>query len=93
MRVNAGFRELAAEHPCDTVLTVTHGGVISNLLTNWLGGDPRDWRQWQAPNCAITVISADGNDGWTSIMANDVSHLPPDTRHNEDSSVYAIDGD
>lgn len=91
-RVNAGFRELAAAHPDATVLTVTHGGVISNLLTNWLGGDPRNWREWEAPNCAISVITGDGNGGWQAIMANDVSHLPGEDRFEEDGSIYAVDG-
>jgi len=93
IRIAAGFHALAAEHPNETVLTVTHGGVISNLLTNWLGGDPRDWREWEAPNCSISVLAPDENGGWQALMANDISHLPLDARFEEDSSIYAVDED
>jgi len=92
-RVDAGFRELAAEHPQETVLTVTHGGVISNLLANWIGDGPRDWRKWEAHNCAITVLSSDANGGWQAVMTNDISHLPPNARGDEDESIYAVDGE
>lgn len=89
-RVNADFSRLAAEHPDETVLLVTHGGVISNLLAQWLGDGPQDWRRWEAHNCAISVIEQDEEGCWRPILVNDISHLPPDVRVQEDGTAWAV---
>jgi broad specificity phosphatase PhoE len=73
-RVPAIYQKIADDHPDETILTVTHGGVISNLLSQWLGEGQQDWRNWEPTNCAITILDRQG-DTWHSILVNDTSHL------------------
>lgn len=73
-RVPAIYQKLVENHPGETLLTVTHGGVISNLLAQWLGEGPQDWREWEPTNCAISIL--DREDGvWNARLINDTSHL------------------
>jgi broad specificity phosphatase PhoE len=77
---------LAARHPGQTILVVTHGAFISSVLATWLGADPRNWRQYDAPNCALSVLvqefSADAGQAptWRGALVNDISHLPSSAR-------------
>ena len=89
-RIQTAFNELAASHPDETVLAVSHGGVIANLLASWLGDGPHDWRNWDTHNCAISVLETTP-DGWQGILINDISHLPPAARAAEDASIYEVD--
>ncbi|MCB0114372.1 MAG: histidine phosphatase family protein [Caldilineaceae bacterium] len=73
-RVPAAFLRLSEAHPSETLLIVTHGGVISNLLAQWLGDGPQDWARWDPANCAISVLDR-VDDGWTPTLVNDVAHL------------------
>ena len=66
---------LADRHPEQTVLVVTHGGFISNVLATWLCKSGGDWRAFDPHNCAISIVRRDG-DGWQGEVINDVSHLP-----------------
>jgi probable phosphoglycerate mutase len=75
-RVVTVFERLAAVHRNQTVLVVTHGAVIRNLLALWIGNGPDDWRRWQACNCSITMLERSGQT-WRPILLNDTSHLPP----------------
>ena len=86
-RVQAVFADLVARHPGETLLIVTHGAVISNLQASWLGAGPADWRNWEAHNCAISIIEQTGQD-WAPILINDIRHLPPAAR-NEDAHTAA----
>jgi probable phosphoglycerate mutase len=74
-RAETVVQRIVQRHPGQVVLVVTHGGVICNVLANWLGKGPADWRNWEGHNCAITVLESLG-DGWRGIMVNDTSHLP-----------------
>jgi broad specificity phosphatase PhoE len=81
-RVEAALQNLVARHPGETVLIVSHGAVIGNVLTRWLG-DGKDWRRWDPPNCSITVLergmdSHADESAWKPILVNDVSHLQGD---------------
>lgn len=73
-RVSRAFQHLANQYPGATILIVTHGAVISNLLGQWLGEGPQDWERWDAPNCAITVLEQECQ-RWRPRLVNDVSHL------------------
>lgn len=66
---------LAEQHVGQTLLVVTHGGFISSVLATWLGADARDWRTFDAHNCAISVLVQE-NTGWRGELVNDISHLP-----------------
>jgi broad specificity phosphatase PhoE len=76
-RVVTTFERLAAIHPNQTLLVVTHGAVIRNLLAVWIGNGPGDWRRWQACNCSITMLARRGQ-LWCPVVLNDTSHLPPE---------------
>lgn len=73
-RVPTTFQHLSDTHPEETLLAVTHGGVISNLLAQWLGDGPQDWLRWDPVNCAISVLDLVNNE-WSPVLVNDVSHL------------------
>lgn len=83
------FESLADRHPAETVMAVTHGGVICNVLATFLGEGPQDWQKWHPHNCAISVLQRT-DDGWTSLQVNDISHLPPDALKPEDNADYII---
>ncbi len=78
---------LARAHPNQTVLIVTHGGVICNVLASWLGAGPADWRNWEPHNCAISVLEEE-NDRWHGRLVNDISHLPAESSA-EETPVWA----
>lgn len=88
VRVLATMRHLAALHSAATVLIVTHGGVICNLLAAWLGSGPEDWRNWEPHNCAITLLQGDDT-AWQGLLVNDISHLPADAIATHDGEAYA----
>ena len=69
---------LADQYPGETLLLVTHGGVICNVLATWIGDGPQDWQSWDPHNCAISMLQLDG-DAWRAVMVNDISHLPANT--------------
>lgn len=69
------LNDLAQRHRGQNVLVVTHGAFISSVLATWLGGDPRNWRSFDPPNCAISVITR-SEAGWRGDLVNDISHLP-----------------
>lgn len=87
-RVLATIQHLAAQHPAATVLIVTHGGVICNVLAAWLGSGPEDWRHWEPHNCAITLLQGEGTQ-WQGLLVNDISHLPVDAIATHDGEAYA----
>ena len=74
-RVVTAFERLASVHPSQTVLVVTHGAVIRNLLAIWIGNGPDDWRRWQACNCSITMLER-SDQTWYPVLLNYTSHLP-----------------
>jgi probable phosphoglycerate mutase len=76
-RIVTVFERLASFHPDRTVLVVTHGGVIRNLLGLWIGNGPDDWQRWKADNCSITILERKGQ-RWYPFLLNDTSHLPPE---------------
>jgi broad specificity phosphatase PhoE len=75
-RIVTAFESLVSVHPDHTVLVVTHGGVIRNLLGLWIGHGPDDWQRWNASNCSITILERRGQT-WCPVLLNDISHLPP----------------
>jgi len=76
-RAVATVQALADQYPGETLLLVTHGGVICNVLATWVGNGPQDWQLWDPHNCAITVLQWDGK-AWRAALLNDIGHLPAD---------------
>ncbi len=86
-RVLAAMARFVGEHPAETVLVVTHGGVICNILATWLGRGPEDWRNWEPHNCAITILQHQEAQ-WHPVMVNDISHLPVEAILTPDTNAY-----
>jgi probable phosphoglycerate mutase len=78
-RATRTLEAIAARHPGQRVLAVSHGAWISSVLATWLGGDARDWRRFDAPNCAISVLVREAA-GWRGVVVNDIGHLPDHAR-------------
>ena len=78
-RATATLAALAARHPGQTVLAVSHGAFISSVLATWLGGDARNWRTFDAPNCGLSILLRSAL-GWRGELVNDISHLPRDAQ-------------
>jgi len=71
----AGLEEIARRHPGETVLIVTHGGVLSGLFRYTLGiplDAPRHFTLW---NTSLSLFFY-GDDGWKLESWGDIGHLP-----------------
>ncbi len=55
-RVLTAFREIAAKHPGQIILVVSHGGAIATALALLLEGNGSLWRKYQMANCAISEL-------------------------------------
>ncbi len=89
-RAVAVFEHLAALHPAQTVLVVTHGGLICNVLATWFGTGPGDWMRWEPHNCAISILQLEG-DQWQALLVNSTNHLPAEAIAQNDVSAYAAE--
>jgi len=78
-RAEAALNALVARHPQQTIVAVTHGGVIGAVLDAWLGDRTGDWMRWEPHNCAVSVLTCEG-DHWQGNLVNDISHLPAAAR-------------
>ncbi len=87
-RTVAVFEHLAQLHPEQTVLVVTHGGLICNVLATWFGTGPDDWRRWEPHNCAISILKSEAGE-WQALAVNSTNHLPAAAIVQNDSSAYA----
>jgi probable phosphoglycerate mutase len=74
-RAETALNALVARHPRQTIVAVTHGGVIGAVLDAWLGNHSGDWMRWEPHNCAVSLLEWDG-DRWHGLLVNDISHLP-----------------
>lgn len=88
LRAASALGEIAERHPDETVIVVTHGGFIANVLAGWLGSGPSEWRKWEAHNCAVTVLERT-TEGWRGVQVNDISHLPPEAIEHPNYLDYA----
>jgi 2,3-bisphosphoglycerate-dependent phosphoglycerate mutase len=73
------LRRLAAEHRGQSVVLVTHGGVL-DLVNRFVRGNPLELpRDFQIPNAGITWVSVTG-DRWVLEVWGDTAHLSADGR-------------
>ena len=86
-RVLQTFHQLATQYSTQTVLAVTHGGVIATALLTWLQGNPDHWRQLEPHNCALTILEYTAEQ-WQPLLVNSISHLPADAISQVDQTVY-----
>ena len=67
--------DLAHQHAGETVLAVTHGGIISCSVAYWIEGQLSEWEKWEPHNCSITILSCEEK-AWRLEAFSDVAHLP-----------------
>lgn len=74
-RIRAALNRIAAAHPNERVVVVTHGGVIGTIVSLATGSHP--FAFVGADNCSIThVVMA--SERWIIRRFNDTGHLPTD---------------
>jgi broad specificity phosphatase PhoE len=73
-RVRATADRLVAE-PCETVLAVTHGGVIRAMLCYLLGLDPRQYVVFHVGYAALAVIELFDGQGVLSALESAAAPL------------------
>lgn len=68
-------QRLAERHKGETILLVTHGGVVAFALAEWLGDGTDAFEKWAPHNCAIAAVEQNTNGGWEQIFVNNYEHL------------------
>jgi len=83
-RAVRAFEEILRHHPDETVIIVTHGGVIRCLVNNVLQRGSNHQNKgifyslgFACDNCAITVIEARDDGRLWIVSLNNTSHLEP----------------
>jgi broad specificity phosphatase PhoE len=68
------LRRIAAAHPGERVLVVTHAGVISQVLGCLHGINPARWECYRPGNCSLTELDWEGETG-RLVSYDDRGHL------------------
>lgn len=69
------FNDIISQHADDdTILAVTHGGVVNMFVRYIIGIDYGAKRKYSLLNAAINIVSFKNND-WRLITLGDISHL------------------
>lgn len=76
-RIMGTLHGLVAAHPDETIIAVSHGGVISTALSIWSVGHGGAWRDYTPANCALSIIEF--GSGPTIVALNDCTHVPADS--------------
>lgn len=58
-RLLYSIRSIAANHPGETVIVVSHGGAIATALALIVTGDGQTWPDYQMLNCALSELVFD----------------------------------
>ncbi len=72
-RIMGTLYGLVMAHPWETIVAVSHGGVISTALSIWSVGHGGAWRDYAPENCALSLIEFGGNP--QIVVLNDYAHL------------------
>jgi broad specificity phosphatase PhoE len=95
-RAVAALEDLALRHRHQTIVAVSHGGLIGAVLDAWIGGRSGDWMRFEPHNCAVSVLDWD-DDQWHGTIVNDTRHIPaeaiiherPDYHQEPETADYA----
>ena len=76
-RARAILADLAALHPGERIVVVTHGGIISVFLRDLLGMPLNRAYPFTVANCGLTTLTytADRTDPWRLVTLNEIAHL------------------
>jgi probable phosphoglycerate mutase len=74
-RVIATFAEIAARHPGERIVVVTHGGVVIAFARHVLGIANEVPRRFDVQNVSLSAFYADAERGWMVRFLGDVGHL------------------
>ncbi len=80
-RLGGALRRLAARHPGERIVVVTHGGAMSIAFGALIEGDYTRWERMMK-NCAISELALSPEPALHSF--NEIDHLPEDP-HGADS--------
>ena len=73
MRLVNAFQSIAARHPGDEVVVVSHGGAIATALSMLIEQDGSRWPRYQMANCGLTKLVFDPAP--QLVYMNDTEHL------------------
>lgn len=73
-RITKTLQQIASRHPCEKILVVTHGGIISALIRHILSIPLSAPRRYRLKNTSINRIILD-NGNWFFDTFGDTSHL------------------
>lgn len=73
-RCCAGLDQIAATHPGERVVVVTHAGVISQVIGALHGLRPASWGKFRPGNCSLTEVEWGPGGRWL-LGFDDRSHL------------------
>ena len=65
---------LVAAYPGQTIVAVSHGGVIGTALSIWRYGHGGAWSEFAPRNCALSILEFASLP--TIVALNDCAHLP-----------------
>jgi probable phosphoglycerate mutase len=82
----AALTELATRHADETILAVTHGGLVSSMFRHVTGIDLSSERRYSLKNAAYNCFVFE-DDVWTVDTWGDTSHFPAELRGTGQSFV------
>jgi broad specificity phosphatase PhoE len=74
-RAVAEFGRIAAKHPGQTVLIVTHGGPVRGLGMRLLAGTNETFRRLRSDNTGVSLVQQETDGRWMIALWNDTAHL------------------
>lgn len=74
-RVVAAFHRIAARHPGERIVAVSHGGVLSTFAKHVLGLPLGAPRRFHIANTSISVFHLDATGRWMLRSLGDTAHL------------------
>ena len=74
-RIGTTFAKIAARHPDERVVVVTHGGVLTTFAKRVLGVPADAPRRFDIQNGSLSLFYLDSERGWMVSFLGDVAHL------------------
>lgn len=72
-RVTSCLKQIARNHPYETVVVIGHQGALAFSLAQLLNSDFRQWGKFQTASCAVTILEF--NDNVVLRLFNQREHL------------------